>query len=72
MVQVWDWDSRSVDERLTLHGKVGYLVKDHTTGTDKGLVWEVIFFDGSEPLKQVINTDWLVKINTSKDIKKKT
>ena len=33
---------------------------------------EVIFFHGSEPERHVVNEQWLHKINTSDDIKKKT
>ena len=72
MVQVYDWQStRPVAERLSLHRKLGYLVKlQHACS--KSRIWEVIFFHGSEPERHVVNEQWLHKINTSDDIKKKT
>ena len=73
MVQIWDHQStRPIDIRLELHGKVGYVVKDQTRGKTPGLLWEVIFFDGATPSRQVINSEWLVRIDKPDDIKKKT
>ena len=73
MVQVWDWKSgETVANRLMLHGKIGYVIKDQTKGQPPGLLWEIIVFDGDAPSRQVINTDWLIKINDASDIKKKT
>ena len=72
MVQVWDWQSsRPVAERLTLHRKLGYLVKLHDTDP-KSRIWDVIFFDGPTPEKHPVNEAWLRKINDASDIKKKT
>ena len=72
MVQVRDWQStRRVAETLALHGKLGYLVKSQHA-CSKSKIWEVIFFSGSEPEKHIVNEQWLHKINTSDDIKKKT
>ena len=72
MVQIWDHQAKSIDSRLMLHGKIGYVVKDQTKGQPPGLLWEIIVFDGDVPTRQVINSDWLVKINDASDIKKKT
>ena len=73
MVQIWDHQStKPIANRLELHGKVGYVVKDQTKGLPPGLLWEVIIFDGDAPSREVINSDWLVKINDASDIKKKT
>lgn len=72
LVQIWDHQSKSIANRLTLHGKVGYVIKDQTKGNPPGLLWEIIVFDGDIPTRQVINSDWLVKINDASDIKKKT
>ena len=71
MVQVWDWQSsQPVAERLSLHRKLGYLVKlQHACPKSK--IWEVIFFYGSEPERHVVNEQWLRKINDASDIKKK-
>lgn len=73
MVQVWDWQSsKQVTEKLTLHGKLGYLVKlRHELVSDDKQLWEVIFFDSAEPERQIINSDWLVKITKPEDIKKR-
>ena len=72
MVQIWDHQATSIDSRLMLHGKIGYVIKDQTKGQPPGLLWEIIVFDGDIPTRQVINSDWLVKINDASDIKKKT
>ena len=73
MVQVWDWQNNEsiAANRLTLHGKIGYVIKDQTKGQPPGLLWEIIVFDGDTSSRQVINSDWLVKINDASDIKKK-
>ena len=72
MVQVWDWQAdKSVATRLELHGKIGYVIKDQTKGSPPGLLWEIIVFHGDAPSKQIINSDWLIKINDASDIKKK-
>ena len=73
LVQIWDWQvNKSIATRLELHGKIGYVIKDQTRGQPPGLLWEIIIFDGDAPSRQVINTDWLIKINDASDIKKKT
>ena len=73
MVQIWDHQStKPVATRLELHGKVGYVIKGLTKGKPPGLLWELIIFDGDVPSRQIINSDWLVKINDASDIKKKT
>ena len=73
LVQIWDWQSsKPLTERLTFHGKLGYVIKDQTQGPAKGVIWEVILFEDEVPVRQMINTDWLIKINKSSDIKKKT
>ena len=73
MVQIWDHQSsKLITNRLNLHGKVGYVVKDQTKGKPPGLLWEVIIFDGDPPSRQVINSEWLVRIDKPDDIKKKT
>ena len=74
MVQIWDdhQSTKSIANRLELHGKVGYVIKDHTKGEPPGLLWELIIFEGDVPSRQIINSDWLVKINDASDIKKKT
>ena len=73
MVQVWDWQhGETVTNRLMLHGKLGYVIKDQTKGSPPGLLWEIVVFDEDIPSKQIINSDWLIKINDASDIKKKT
>lgn len=73
MVQVWDWQSNhEILERLGLHGKVGYVVRQASIKDSlKSPIWEVIFFGDSEPMKTAINSTWLVKINKAEDIKVK-
>ena len=76
MVQVWDWHiNQSVAHRTTrldLHGKLGYVIKDQTKGNPPGLLWEIITFEDDTPSKHIINSDWLVKINSVEDIKGRT
>ena len=39
MVQVWDWQSgETVANRLMLHGKIGYVIKDQTYDGAPGLL----------------------------------
>ena len=39
MVQVWDWKSgETVANRLMLHGKIGYVIKDQTYDGAPGLL----------------------------------
>ena len=70
LVQIWDHQANAIDSRLMLHGKIGYVIKDQTKGQPPGLLWEIIVFHGDAPSKQIINSDWLVKINDASDIKK--
>ena len=73
MVQVWDWQAdKSLANRLELHGKIGYVIKDQTKGSPPGLLWEIITFEGDAPDKHIINSDWLIKINKPEDIKGRT
>ena len=71
LVQIWDHQANAIDSRLMLHGKIGYVIKDQPKGQPPGLLWEIIVFDGDTPTRQVINRDWLIKINDASDIKKK-